>query len=129
MKKINNQQGHWLLICQCHPLVPSISSDSCAARSYCRNDPSMELRFGEVGTESPAVGGSNHFDVFSARSFWTATFVEGDSLSFLQFFESDTIQVREMEEQIASLSGVNKSESLVRQFFDCAFSHLLSISC
>jgi hypothetical protein len=71
---------------------------------------------------------SDRFDVFGTRAFWSASFGELDSLSLVEFFVLNSFKTRMVEEQILVRSNVDKSESLVRQSLDRAFSHLSNSS-
>ena len=71
---------------------------------------------------------SDWLDVFGCWSFWSSSFGELDSLSLLELFVLNSSKTRMVEEQILVRSNVDKSESLVRQSLDRAFSHLSNSS-
>ena len=67
-------------------------------------------------------------NIFGTWPFGPSTFRVRHLLSFTQFFETDTLEALLVEKQVFFLACVDKSKALVRQLFDCAFSHLYSLS-
>ena len=63
--------------------------------------------------------------VLSSRPFWSLASGVSNSLSFCQFFESDSFQGRQVEEDVVTVSYVDESKALVRQPLDRAFCHLI----
>ena len=62
-------------------------------------------------------------DVFRARSFRALSGREGHSLTFTELFKLDTVEIRHVEKHVPAVSGVNESESLVRQLLDRSLWH------
>jgi len=77
----------------------------------------------DVKRKSPAAF-SGRLDVLGSRSLRSLPFRVGNSLAFLELFETDSLEVRRVEEQVIVGTGVNESETPVRQTLDRAFSHL-----
>ena len=63
-------------------------------------------------------------DVLGTRAFRTLSFRVGHLLAFVQVVKTATLNARRVEEQVLCIARADKSESLVRQPFDSAFSHL-----
>ena len=72
---------------------------------------------------SGAVQPLGQADIFRARSFRALPDRERHSLTFAEFFETDTVKVRHVEEHVTAGSGVNESESFIRHPLDRAFGH------
>src|SRR3972149_4728146 len=71
-------------------------------------------------TERP---GLDRLDVLGAWSLGATAFGEGHFLAFMQVVEADALNVRRMKEEILFGSGLDESETLVRQFLNAAFGH------
>jgi hypothetical protein len=68
---------------------------------------------------------SSRPDILSSWTFWSLSRGVGDTLAFLQLFECDSVQSRQVEEDVVTVSSVDESEALVRQPLDRAFCHLV----
>jgi len=64
---------------------------------------------------------SDGSNVFRSRSLGSLSFREGDLLSFVKIFESHSIEIRHVEEQVFARPSVDKTESSVSDFFDRTF--------
>ena len=62
-------------------------------------------------------------DILRARAFRALSDCEGHSLTFTEFFNPTTVEVRHMKENVATVSRADESESFVRYLLDRAFSH------
>ena len=63
------------------------------------------------------------FDIFSARTFGAAAFGVCHPLAFSKLIEGGSHNIRRMKKHVLFGSGVNKSETLVRQPLDRTFCH------
>jgi len=62
-------------------------------------------------------------DVFRALPLRALADGVGYSLAFSQFVESDSVEIRHVEENVSTISSANETKSLVCHFLDCAFGH------
>ncbi len=64
-------------------------------------------------------------DILSAWTLWSLSRGVRNSLAFRQFLKCDSIESRQVEENVATVSCVDESEAFVCQPLDRAFCHLI----
>lgn len=92
---------------------------------------SLTLRVGDFrtflpGSESQATNECSQLgrtDILRTRSFGALSDGESHSLTFAEFFNPTTVEVRHVEKNVAAVSRADESKSFVRHFLDCTFSH------
>jgi len=70
---------------------------------------------------------SDRFDTFRFGAFVAHSFRKCHSLTFVKFFKTNPVEIRKMKEQIFSASCVDKPKSLLSQFLNRTFGHLIKI--
>jgi len=63
--------------------------------------------------------------LFGTGTLGTLTFNIGNSLTFTEFFEGSSFDVRTVEKHVLACASVNESKTLVSQTLDCTFRHYL----
>jgi len=94
--------------------IPAPEMPKTTADLYLPNQSSFRFCWGDS---------SDHFDVFSPRSFRPVSFVERDSLSLLQLVVAHIDKVRHVKEHVLSCPRVDKAKTFVRQPLNRTFCH------